>query len=34
MLYSSLGTCKMHGIEPNAWLKDVLNHIADHPPTK
>lgn len=31
MLYSLLGTCKMHGIEPNAWLKDVLHRIADHP---
>lgn len=31
MLYSLLGTCKMHGIEPYAWLKDVLNRIADHP---
>lgn len=31
MLYSLLGTCKMHGIEPYAWLKDVLQRIADHP---
>jgi transposase len=31
MLYSLLGTCKMHGIEPYAWLRDVLQHIADHP---
>lgn len=31
MLYSLLGTCKMHGVEPNAWLKDVLHRIADHP---
>jgi transposase len=31
MLYSLLGTCKMHGIEPYGWLKDVLQHIADHP---
>ena len=31
MLYSLLGTCKMHGIEPYAWLKDVLHRIADHP---
>jgi hypothetical protein len=31
MLYSLLGTCKMHGIEPYAWLKDALNRIADHP---
>ncbi len=31
MLYSLLGTCKMHCIEPYAWLKDVLGKIADHP---
>jgi len=31
MLYSLLGTCKMHGIEPHSWLKDVLQRIADHP---
>lgn len=31
MLYSLLGTCKMHHIEPYAWLKDVLQRIADHP---
>lgn len=31
MLYSLLGTCKMHGIEPNAWLKEVLSKIPAHP---
>ncbi|MEP7374682.1 MAG: transposase [Chitinophagaceae bacterium] len=34
MLYSLLGTCKMHGIEPYAWIKDVLQKIADHPINK
>jgi transposase len=34
MLYSLLGTCKMHGIEPYGWLKDVLQIIADHPINK
>lgn len=34
MLYSLLGTCKMHGIEPYSWLKDVLHRIADHPINK
>ncbi len=34
MLYSLLGTCKMHGIEPYSWLKDVLHQIADHPINK
>jgi hypothetical protein len=31
MLYSLLGTCKMHGIEPYQWLTSVLEKIADHP---
>jgi transposase len=34
MLYSLLGTCKMHGIEPYGWLKEVLHRIADHPINK
>ena len=34
MLYSLLGTCKMHGIEPYQWLHDVLQTIADHPINK
>jgi transposase len=34
MLYSLLGTCKMHNIEPYNWLKDVLQTIADHPINK
>ena len=34
MLYSLLGTCKMHGIEPYSWLKDVLSRIPDHPINK
>jgi transposase len=31
MLYSLLGTCKMHNVEPYSWLKNVLHRIADHP---
>jgi len=34
MLYSLLGTCKMHGVEPYKWLKQVLETIADHPINK
>jgi hypothetical protein len=34
MLYSLLGTCKMHGIEPYGWLKDVLQKIPTHPINK
>jgi len=31
VLYSLLGTCKMHGIEPHGWLKNTLKKIAAHP---
>jgi transposase len=31
MLYSLMGTCKLHGINPFIWLRDVLQSIATHP---
>jgi transposase len=34
MLYTLLGTCKMHQVEPYQWLKSVLDIIADHPINK
>ena len=34
MLYSLIGTCKMHGVEPFAWLKNVLEIIPSHPINK
>lgn len=34
MLYSFLGTCKLHDINPLTWLQDVLRHIANHPINK
>lgn len=34
MFYTFTGTCKMHGIEPMAWLTTVLGKIADHPANK
>lgn len=34
MLYSLMGTCKMHNIEPYSWLVDVLQKIASHPINK
>ena len=34
MLYSLIGTCKMHGVEPHAWLKNVLEKIPTHPINK
>lgn|SRR5690554_780682 len=34
MFYTFTGTCKMHGVEPMAWLTAVLDKIADHPANK
>jgi hypothetical protein len=34
MLYSLLGTCKLHGINPFSWLKGVLEIISSHPINK
>ncbi|WP_230411245.1 transposase domain-containing protein [Collimonas humicola] len=30
-IYSLIGTAKLNGVDPEAWLTHVLNHIADHP---
>ena len=29
-IYSLLGTCKLKGIEPYAWLKNILDVLPDH----
>ncbi len=34
MLYSLLGTCKMHSIEPYTWLKNILKKIPSYPINK
>jgi len=34
MLYSLLGTCKLHDINPFEWLKGVLEIISTHPINK
>jgi transposase len=34
MLYSLLGTGKLHNIHPFVWLRDVLQRIATHPINK
>ena len=31
MLYSLFGTCKLHQVNPQEWLMDVLNRISSHP---
>jgi len=34
MIYSLLGTCKLHKINPWEWLKDILIRLPDHPINK
>src|SRR6202453_2206677 len=31
MMYSLIASCKMNGVDPQAWLADVLARIASHP---
>jgi len=34
MMYSFFGTCKMNGVNPYLWLKNVLEVIPDHKANK
>ncbi len=34
VLYSLLGTCKLHDVNPFLWFKDVLQRIGTHPINK
>lgn len=29
-IYSLIGTAKLNGVAPEAWLRHVLTHLADH----
>jgi hypothetical protein len=31
LLYTLLSACKQHGVNPEAWLTDVLNRMYKHP---
>jgi len=31
IIYSLIGTCKRHGVEPFAYLRDVLERVSTHP---
>ena len=31
VMYTLIGTAKLNDIDPQAWLADVLDRIADHP---
>jgi transposase len=30
-MYSLIATAKLNGVDPRAWLADVINRTADHP---
>lgn len=34
LIYSLLGTCKLHGVEPYAYLRDVIARIPEHKANK
>ena len=31
VIYSMVATCKLSGVDPRAWLADILARIAEHP---
>lgn len=31
IIYSLLGSCKLNGVEPEGWLRDVLGKLNDWP---
>ena len=33
-IYSLMATAKLNGVDPQAWLTDVLRRIADHPASR
>ena len=33
-MYTLIGTAKLNDVDPQAWLADVLNRIADLPQTR
>ncbi|MFZ4768267.1 MAG: transposase domain-containing protein, partial [Roseimicrobium sp.] len=34
MIYSLIMTAKLNGVDPQAWLTDVLARIAEHPASR
>lgn len=34
VIYSLLGTCRLNGVEPESWLREVIGKINDWPPNQ
>ena len=33
-LYGLMGSCRLQGVNPYEWLRDVLERVRDHPPDR
>ena len=33
-VYTLVQTCRLNGVDPHAWLRDVIARISDHPQTR
>jgi transposase len=33
-MYSLIQTCRLNGVDPHAWLRDVITRISDHPQSR
>lgn len=33
-VYTLIQTCRLNGVDPHAWLRDVIARISDHPQTR
>lgn len=33
-MYSLIQTCRLNGVDPHAWLRDVIARISDHPQSR
>jgi len=33
-IYTLIATAKLNGVDPRAWLADILRRIADHPASR
>jgi transposase len=34
LMYSLIATCRMNNVDPEAWLRDILARLPEHPVSK